>query len=132
MSSLIGIVSKIEKIDNLTLVTFDIESISLQMISLELNSSIEINTQVKLSIKPTSISLIKHTDGLNISSNYIKTTIKSITIGKILSSVILDLNNTLIESIITTNSLNKLNLKKNEKITALINQADISILEIIQ
>jgi len=132
MSSLIGIVSKIEKIDNLTLVTFDIESISLQMISLELNSSIEINTQVKLSIKPTSISLIKHTDGLNISSNYIKTTIKSITIGKILSSVILDLNNTLIESIITTNSLNNLNLKKDEKITALINQADISILEIIK
>ncbi len=132
MSNLIGTVSQIQSIDNLTIVTFSISNISLQMISLELNSSIKVNTKVKLSIKPTSISLIKHTNDLNISSNYIATTIKDITIGKILSSVMLNFNNALIESIVTTNSLNRLNLKKEDDIIALINQADISILEVIK
>ncbi len=59
MSKLIATIKKINSIDNLNIVEFDFLENKLKMMSLGLNPNIQIGKKVKLSVKPTNISIAK-------------------------------------------------------------------------
>ncbi len=130
MSQLIATVTKIENIDNLNIVTFDFFDNELQMMSLDLSNNIQIGTKVILTVKPTHIGIAKDFNG-NISyANQLNTTIKECNNGKLLSSIVLEIKNTTLESIITLNSSQLMDLKVGNKVTAFINASELSILKI--
>ncbi len=130
MSQLIATVIKIENIDNLNIVTFDFLDNKLQMMSLDLNNNIQVGIKVILTVKPTHIGIAKNFNGEISYSNKLNTIIKECNNGKLLSSIILEIEDTTLESIITLNSSQKMNLKVGDCVTAFINASELSILKI--
>jgi len=124
-------VSKIENIESLNLVYFSFKSTTISMVSLDLSENITTNRKVILSLKPTNITLAKNFEGLVSSSNKLLGKIVFIEQGKLLSSVVCEVFDTQIESIITTNSLKQMKLAVDDEITLLFKASDISILEIV-
>lgn len=115
---------------SLNVVTFQTQNTVLKMISLELGEQIKINTDVLLSCKATNVALAKELDGQLSYSNQIPMRIESMEVGKLLSSLNLRQGNLKLESIITTASLERMQLKVGESVTALIKSSDLSIMEI--
>jgi len=131
MSSLIATVTQIENCDSLHIVKFDCNSQTLSMMSLDLTDAIQVGTKVKLVIKPSHIAIAKNFTGEVSYSNKLETTIMSCTNGQLLSSVKLDFFDTTLESIITVNSSQKMDLKIGDKVTAFIKASEISIGEVL-
>jgi molybdopterin-binding protein len=131
MSPLIATIKEINNIDNLNIVHFDFCGKTLKMMSLDLNKDVQIAKRVKLAVKPTNISIAKNLSGEISLSNQIIAIIKSIENGQLLSSIILEANGTIFESIITADSSKRMNLQKNEQVTILIKASDLSILEVL-
>lgn len=131
MSQIIATIKKINNIENLNIVEFDFTGFSLKMMSLDLNKDIQVGKKVKLAIKPTNIIIAKDLLGEISLSNKFVATIQELENGQLLSSIILKIDDTLLESIITKDSSQRLNLKINDKVTILIKASDISIYEII-
>jgi len=132
MSKIIASVSNIQSCDSLHLVKFDFNGFVLTMISLELDSNIKLNTKVILSVKPTNIAITKDATTKTSHANQLKVKIIQIANGKLLSNIRLELfDGVTIESIITKESAQRLNLKDGEKVTALIKASDIFIYEIL-
>ena len=132
MSRLITIVSKIESCDNLHIVQFDFNGQILTMMSLELSDAVKVGSKVVLAIKPTHVAIGKGSLGSLSYSNQLKCKIDTIENGKLLVSLVLNLgDDVLIESIITKNSANRLELKDLDDVTAIIKASDISISEIL-
>ncbi|MFK5976957.1 MAG: TOBE domain-containing protein [Sulfurovum sp.] len=130
MNNLIAKVSQIDSCDNLHIVNFICHNQTLSMMSLELESSIEINTKVKLIAKPTHIALAKGVLGDLSYSNQLPCTIESIDNGKLLSSIKLQFFDTSLESIITLSSSKRMQLEKGDKVVALIKASDLFISKI--
>ncbi len=131
MSQIVASIRDIKKSGALHLIEFNLEDKSLFMISLELNKSIKKGIQVKLIIKPFSIVLAKDFIGEISYLNRLEVKIKSIEIGDILTNIELECSNYILESTVTTKSLNSMSLRKGDTILALIRATDISILEVI-
>lgn len=130
MNKLEAKITKIQSHDSLNLVNFEFKNTNLKMISLELDDSIKENKKVVLNIKPTSITLAKNLTGLLSSSNKLLGKIKSLEKGELLSNIVSDVKDTLIETVITTNSFNKMDLKINDEIILLFKASDLSIMEL--
>ncbi|MBP9616265.1 molybdenum-pterin binding domain-containing protein [Arcobacter acticola] len=131
MSQIIATIKKIHNIDNLNIVEFDFFGKTLKMMSLDLNKNVQIGKKVKLAVKPTNISIAKNLFGEISLSNQLVVNIKSIENGQLLSSIILEVNDTIFESIITADSSKRMNLQKNEQVTILIKASDLSIMEVL-
>lgn len=131
MSQIIATIKKIHNIDNLNIVEFDFFGKTLKMMSLDLNKNVQIGKKVKLAMKPTNISIAKNLFGEISLSNQIVVNIKNVENGQLLSSIILEVNDTIFESIITADSSKRMNLQKNEQVTILIKASDLSILEVL-
>ena len=131
MSQIIATIKKIHNIDNLNIVEFDFFGKTLKMMSLNLNKNVQIGKKVKLAVKPTNISIAKNLFGEISLSNQIVVNIKNVENGQLLSSIILEVNDTTFESIITADSSKRMNLQKNEQVTILIKASDLSILEVL-
>ena len=131
MSQIIATIKKIHNIDNLNIVEFDFFGKTLKMMSLNLNKNVQIGKKVKLAVKPTNISIAKNLFGEISLSNQLVVNIKSIENGQLLSSIILEVNDTIFESIITADSSKRMNLQKNEQVTILIKASDLSIMEVL-
>ncbi len=131
MSSLIATVTQIDYCDSLHIVKFDCHNQTLSMMSLDLTDAIQVGTKVKLVIKPSHIAIAKDFSGEVSYSNKLETTIKSCENGQLLSSVKLDFFDTTLESIITVNSSQKMDLKIGDKVTAFIKASEISIGEVL-
>ena len=131
MSQIIATIKKIHNIDNLNIVEFDFFGKTLKMMSLDLNKNVQIGKKVKLAMKPTNISIAKNLFGEISLSNQIVVNIKNVENGQLLSSIILEVNDTTFESIITAASSKRMNLQENEQVTILIKASDLSILEVL-
>ena len=130
MSQLIATIKKINSVDNLNIVEFDFHGLTLKMMSLDLNADVQIGKKVKLSVKPTNISIAKNLIEEISLSNQIVATIRSIENGQLLCSILLNINDILLESIITVDSSKRMNLQKDDIVTILIKASDLSIEEI--
>ena len=131
MSQLVATIKKINSVDNLNIVEFDFNGLTLKMMSLDLNDDVKIGKKVELSVKPTNISIAKNLIGEISLSNQIVATIQSLENGQLLTSVILKINDTLLESIITVDSSKRMNLQIGEVVTILIKAINLSIEEVI-
>ena len=131
MSQLVATIKKINSIDNLNIVEFDFHGLTLKMMSLDLNADVQVGKKVKLSVKPTNISIAKNLIGEISLSNQIVATIENLENGQLLSSVSLKVHNTLLESIITVDSSKRMNLQIGEVVTILIKESNLSIGEVL-
>lgn len=131
MSQIVATIKKINNIDNLNIVEFDFEGITLKMMSLDLSNEMQIGKKVRLSIKPSNIAIGKNLSGDLSFSNKLGSTIKNIENGQLLCSILLEVNNTLLESIITVDSSKRMNLQKDDAVSVLIKASDLSIEEIL-
>ena len=131
MSNFIATIEKINSVDNLNIVEFDFNGITLKMMSLDLNDDVQIGKKVRLLVKPTNISLAKNLVGEISLSNQIVATIQSLENGQLLTSVILEINDTIFESIITVESSKRMNLQIGERVTILIKASNLSIGEVL-
>ena len=131
MSNFIASIKKINSVDNLNIVEFDFNGIILKMMSLDLNDDVQIGKKVRLLVKPTNISLAKNLIGEISLSNQIVANIQSLENGQLLTSVILEINDTILESIITVDSSKRMNLQIGESVTILIKASNLSIEEVL-
>ena len=131
MSKLKAKIKEIQTVDSLNIVSFDFFGTTLTMMSLELKDEIKVGKNVSLAIKPTTVAIAKNFFGDISYSNQIKCNINSIEIGELLCSIKLITNGISFESIITTKSAKRLDLKKEDEVTAFIKASEISILEVL-
>ena len=131
MSQFVATIKKINSIDNLNIVEFDFHGLTLKMMSLDLNADVQVGKKVKLSVKPTNISIAKNLIGEISLSNQIVATIENLENGQLLSSVSLKVHNTLLESIIIVDSSKRMNLQIGESVTILIKASNLSIGEVL-
>ena len=131
MSQFVATIKKIQSIDNLNIVEFEFDGLTLKMMSLDLNDDVKIGKKVELSVKPSNISIAKNLIGEISLSNQIVATIQSLENGQLLTSVILKINDTILESIITVDSSKRMNLQIGEVVTILIKASNLSIEEVI-
>lgn len=132
MSRLEASITDIQSEDSLHIITCAFETTNISLVTLELNQNLHIGSKIVLGIKPTHIAIGKEKIDMISYTNQIKTTIDSIDEGKLLSSIsLITNNNQTLESIITTNSLKRLNLQKGDKVVAFIKASEISIMEVL-
>jgi molybdopterin-binding protein len=124
-------VTQIENLENLNIVKFDFCGTVLSMMSLDLSQEIQIATQVELTAKSTNIAIGKNFSGQLSYSNQLQAKIISLTIGKLLTSVTLSAGDVLFESIITSYSSKKMDLKVGDEVVALIKASELSIQSIV-
>jgi molybdopterin-binding protein len=130
MNTLTATVSKIDTLENLNIVSFDYKGVCLSMMSLGL-SNIKVGSEVILSINSSHIAIAKEFKGEISLSNRFECVIEKLTQGEILSSLLLKLDDINLTSIITTNSVKRMNLKENDHIIALVKASDLSIQKVI-
>lgn len=131
MSNLIATIKEIQTVDSLNIVNFDFFGTTLTMMSLELKDEVKVGKRVILGIKPTTVAIAKDFNGDISYSNQIESTIQSIEIGKLLCSIKLISKETTFESIITSKSAKRLDLKENDNVTAFIKASEISISKVL-
>ena len=137
MSHLIATIEKIESVGDLNIVTFICANQKLQMVSLELSEAIQPKVKVKLVCKPTAVALAKPTIDVESFcsmlsySNQLHVQITSIERGKLLSSILLKLGSFSLESMTSTDAVERLDLKEGDEVIALIKANELSILEVL-
>jgi len=124
-------VTSIDMFENITVVGFEAGHEALIMMSLELDSSLQVGSVVTLALKATTVSLSKGKNAMMSISNQLSMRIQSIDMGKLLCSVKLSFEGTLLESIITKNSALRMGLNPGDEIVALIKASDLAIAEIL-
>ncbi|QOY52330.1 TOBE domain-containing protein [Candidatus Sulfurimonas baltica] len=131
MNTFTAEVKKIDSVDNLTIVKFDFDGVALSMMSLELNSSVKVGANVKLSTKPTHVAIAKAFGGEVSYSNQLPAKILHVENGELLSSITLQVKSTILESIITRESSQRMSLHVGDEVTAFIKANELSVLEIL-
>jgi molybdopterin-binding protein len=131
MSNIVAYVSKIQSCDSLHIVKFDFNGLELSMMSLALNDTIKVGTQVKLAVKSSHIAIAKNFSGEVSYSNKLDAKITAIENGQLLSCINLKIFDTSLESIITLNSSLKMDLKVGDSVSAFIKASELSILEVL-
>ncbi len=124
-------ITDIKSVQNLNIVNFIFNNQTLSMVSLELSQDIKVGSEVYISAKATHIAIAKNFSGEISYSNQVKAKIISVNNGEILSSIIVNIGKTEIESVITASSSKRMKLEVNDEITLLIKSTELSISEVI-
>ncbi len=114
----------------LHVVGFKVGTQILYMMSLELNS-VKIGSFVELSIKPLSIALAKEGCEKISFVNELTSVVVEIKEDELLSSVIVEFEGNLLESVLLKESIKKLELEKGQEVKLLIKANDISIKRVL-
>ena len=131
MSQIKASIIQIDSVENLNIVTFYFNGVVLKMMSLDLSDDIQVGKKVTLAVKPSHIAIAKEFSGMVSYSNQLKATIESCNNGKLLSSIKLLTGDVILESIITSESVLKMDLKVGDEVTAMIKASELSIVEVL-
>jgi molybdopterin-binding protein len=131
MNTLRAKITHISSIENLHLVRFCVEEETFTMMSLDLPPTLEVGSEVTLTVKPTNIIVAKETAETLSCENSLRAKIIAIENGSLLSSVTLEYFHTKLQAIITLNAAHRLALQAEEDVTLFIQASDISIKEIL-
>lgn len=132
MNRFLATVTKIQTKENLNIVNFEFASHKLTMMSLDLDESLRVNSQVTLSIKPTHIALAKDFVGVVSYSNQLGAEIVEVENGELLSSIKLSVGDAMFESIITKDSSTRMDLKVGDMVKIFMKASELSISEIVR
>jgi len=129
MNQLEATIKNIQSVDSLTMVTLTLKYKLLTMVSLELDSKVQVGKRVTLVCKPTSIALAKVSIEKNALSysNQLEVEVVQLEKGKILSTLLLSFEGFILEAIVTTNSIENMELKEGSRVLALIKAHELSI-----
>lgn len=127
MNQLEATLRQIKNIDTLHLLTFSLGTQTVQMLSLELDPNLKVGKQAKLSVKSTDIALAKNFTGQLSFANQLKAKVISVNNGKLLSSIGLDVEGFVLQSVITLNASLDMQLHKGNEVLILIKGSEISI-----
>jgi len=131
MNRLNAVVTHIEGEQNLHIISFDYEGVSLKMMGLDLPKGLHVNAHVTLGIKPSHVAIAKNLKGELSYSNQLPATIVSIENGKLLSNILLHVNGNEIQSFITLSSSVRMNLQAGDAVTLLIKASELFVLEVL-
>jgi molybdate transport system regulatory protein len=131
MNRLRALVTHIAGEQNLHIISFDYEGVSLKMMGLDLPKGLHVNTHVILGIKPSHVAIAKNLSGELSYSNQLHARIKSIENGKLLSSVVLHVKGSEVQSFITLSSSTRMNLCVGDEVTLLIKASELFVLEVL-
>ena len=130
MNTIKASVSNIQSVDNLSIVTFQVDGTQMQMMSLGLNTPIKIGSKVLLGVKSSNVLIAKDLSGMLSASNQLTCRVESVNNGELLSSIKLTFGDETIQSAITKNSSLKMNLLVGDEVLAIIKSSELSILEV--
>jgi len=140
MSQLVATIASIESVESLNIVNFVCAGQKLQMVSLELNETVQKEKKVTLACKPTSVAIAKPImltmDTEDLSSilsyaNQLNVQIISLHVGKLLCSAVLSLGEFTLEAILSRDAVERLQLCEGDEVIALIKANELSILEVL-
>ncbi len=131
MSILNAVITEIENVDNLNIVSFDFFGKTLSMMSLDLSQDMKVGRSVLLSVKPFHITIVKEFYGDISYSNKLNAVVRSCEHGELLSSVKLYVNGVMLESIITKKLALEMELKIGDSVIVMIKANDLSIQEVL-
>jgi len=131
MNRLSAVVTHIEGEQNLHIISFDYEGVSLKMMGLDLPKGLHVNAHVTLGIKPSHVAIAKNLRGELSYANQLPATIVSIENGKLLSTILLHVKGNEVQSFITLSSSTRMNLQKNDEVTLLIKASELFVLEVL-
>lgn len=131
MSQIKATITRIDTVESLNIVTFDFYGTLLKMMSLDLGEEIQVGRKVTLAVKPSHVAIAKEFSGMVSYSNQLKATIQSCNNGKLLSSIELRIEDAMLESIITLDSVLKMDLKAGDEVTAMIKASELSIVDVL-
>jgi len=131
MSVFTATIQKIQEYDSLHIVDFDFQGQCLTMISLELGENLMVGKRVELTLKPTHIALGKNISGTLSFANVINAKVDSFENGVLLSTVKLLVEEVVLESIVTVESLKKMSLQKGSEVSLLIKASELSIARVL-
>ena len=131
MSQIKATITRIDTVESLNIVTFDFYGAVLKMMSLDLSEEIGVGKKVILAVKPSHIAIAKELSGMLSYSNQLQATIHSCNNGKLLSSIKLRMEDVMLESIITLDSVLKMDLKAGDEVTAMIKASELSIVDVL-
>jgi molybdopterin-binding protein len=123
-------VTAVESVENIMSVSFDASGQPMRMMALELNRALQPGVKVVLGVKASNIALAKELGGSVSIANRLDTVIERVTEGALLCSVKLRLEGETIESIISRESYDRMDLRPGDRVTALIKASELSILEL--
>ena len=132
MNRIEATVTEIERHDNISIVSFDADGQPMRMMALGLSLPVKNGTRVILGAKASHVALSKYLIGDISISNRLEARIESVETGTLLCSVMLRVGRTVMESIITRESAEKLELRAGDEVTALIKASDLSIVGIAE
>lgn len=131
MNKLPARVSQIEGEQNLHIVSFEGDGYSLKMMGLDLPQGLEVNAHVLLGVKSSHVAIAKNLSGMLSYSNQIKAVVETIEEGKLLSNVLLRVNDFMMQSIITTSSARRLSLCVGDEVILLMKASELFVLEVV-
>jgi len=131
MNHILASVKNIQNVQNLNIVTFKVENEFLKMMSLELQEDLKLDSKVSLTFKSTSLAIAKNISGELSYSNQLLCEIISIEAGELLSVIKLRFKEFNLESIITRDSQKRMQLKRGDRVLALLKSSDLSIARLL-
>ena len=130
MSTFCAKVSKIETMKHLSLVQFDVKGHTLCMMSLGITTPIPIGSDVSLCVNAPGVLIVKGAYDTISSSNQLTCKVTRITMGALLVSICLEFSEIVIESLITKQACDTMDLQEGDSVIAIIKESDIAIVEV--
>jgi molybdate transport system regulatory protein len=133
MNSLRGRIISIESNDHVSLVDVDVNGDTFTATLLETPEDapyLRLGNAVDVLFKETEVSLAKGLSGLISLRNRVKTTVKLVRSGVILSEVVMDYRGNTISSIITTRSIARMAIKAGDQVEALVKANEVTLIEL--
>jgi len=133
MNKLRGRIIRIESNDHISLVDVDVSGDSFTATLLETPEDapyLKVGNAVDVLFKETEVSLAKGLTGLISLRNRVHTTVKLVRGGVILSEVVLDYRGQAISSIITTRSIQRLEIKPGDEVEAMVKANEVTLMEV--
>ena len=130
MNHINAIITDIKTSENISIVTFEADGHLLKMMALGLARTMQVGSKVILGVKASNIILAKDLSGDCSISNRFHVKIEKINYGELLCAVFFRFDKQLLESIITRECAENMNLHVSDTITALIQSSELSIIEV--
>ncbi len=128
MNVLKGTIIQIENSGNISMIGCNIQDQLLKAVIINDTTSenpLNIQSEIELLINESEIAIAKNISGSHSITNQLHCTVKDITKGDVFSRICLDLDGQYLNSLITTESCEKMNLNQGNEVVALVKANEI-------
>ena len=131
MNRIEATVAEVKNLDSLYIVTFTWHGEKIKMVSLDLDQQLGVGDNVILGVNFTSVAIAKNFSGALSYTNQLDANVQNMERGELLSVVGLSYGEDVLESLLLTDSIERLGLKEGDEVTMIIKANDIFLQEVI-